>query len=167
MDGAALTGSDGRLRGAALPLSLLDGPTGAVLKQQAVDRKTNEHKAAFDLLQGLILRGRVVTADAMFCHRDFAREIRGRAGHCFFEVKGNQEQLKKDIESAFQPAFSPRRAEAAAAGGRRGPDHRPLRGAGGVAGDPDDDAAERLPASPRRCGRTFTTPGIPSPNRPL
>ncbi len=107
LDGKTLKGSDDRLRGAVHLLSLLDGPTGAVLKQGAVDRKTNEHKAAFDLLKGVILRGRIVTADAMFCHKDFAQEIRDQGGHYFFEVKDNQEQLKRDIESAFEPAFSP------------------------------------------------------------
>jgi predicted transposase YbfD/YdcC len=77
------------------------------LKQQAVDPKTNEHKAAFALLQGMVLQGRLITADAMFCHRDLAEKIRASGGHYFFEVKDNQEQLKRDIESAFEPAFSP------------------------------------------------------------
>lgn len=145
LDGKTLKGSDDKLRGAVHLLSLLDGPTGGVLKQQAVDPKTNEHKAAFALLEGMVLRGRILTADAMFCHRDFAQEIRDRGGHYFFAVKDNQEQLKRDIESAFEPAFSPLRAEAAAPGGRHGPDHGALRRARGDADDPDDDTAERLP----------------------
>jgi DDE_Tnp_1-associated/Transposase DDE domain len=107
LDGKTLRGSGDKLRGAVHLLSLLDGPTGGVLKQQAVGAKANEHKAAFALLEGLVLRGRVVTADAMFCHRDLARAIRDRGGHYFFAVKDNQEQLKRDIESAFEPAFSP------------------------------------------------------------
>lgn len=107
LDGKTLRGSDDKLRGAVHLLSLLDGPTGGVLKQLAVDSKTNEHKAAFDLLRGMVLRGRLITADAMFCHRDLAREIRDRGGHYFFEVKDNQERLKRDIASAFEPAFSP------------------------------------------------------------
>jgi hypothetical protein len=107
LDGKTLRGSDDKLRGAVHLLSLLDGPSGGVLKQLAVDAKTNEHKAAFDLLRGMVLRGRLITADAMFCHRDLAQEIRGQGGHYFFEVKDNQEQLKRDIESAFEPAFSP------------------------------------------------------------
>jgi hypothetical protein len=107
LDGKTLCGSDDGLRGAVHLLSLLDGPTGGVLKQLAVGAKTNEHKAAFELLRGMILRGRVITADAMFCHRDFAELIRGQGGHYFFEVKDNQESLKRDIESAFEPAFSP------------------------------------------------------------
>lgn len=107
LDGKTLCGSDDKLRGAVHLLSLLDGPTGGVLKQCTVDANTNEHKAAFDLLRGMILQGRIVTADAMFCHRDFAQEVRDRGGHYFFAVKDNQEQLKRDIASAFEPAFSP------------------------------------------------------------
>jgi hypothetical protein len=107
LDGKVLRGSDDKLRGAAHLLSLLDGPTGGVLKQQAVEATTNEHKAAFALLRGMVLRGRIITADALFCHRDFAAQVRSQGGHYFFEVRGNQEQLKRDIASAFEPAFSP------------------------------------------------------------
>jgi hypothetical protein len=114
LDGKTLRGSGDRLRGAVHVLSLLDGPTGGVLKQLAVAAQTNEHKAAFDLLGGLLLHGRLITADAMFCHRDLAEEIRARGGHYFFAVKDNQEQLKRDIASAFEPAFSPLRGAAPA-----------------------------------------------------
>jgi hypothetical protein len=107
LDGKTLRGSDDKLRGAVHLLSLLDGPTGGILKQQAVDSKTNEHKAAFELLAGMVLHGRIITADAMFCHRDLAQQIRDQGGHYFFEVKDNQEQLRADIASAFEPAFSP------------------------------------------------------------
>jgi len=145
LDGKTLCGSDDKLRGAVHLLSLLDGPTGGVLKQLAVDAKTNEHKAAFDLLRGMILQGRIITADAMFCHRDFAQEIRDRGGHYFFEVKDNQEQLKRDIESAFEPAFSPLRRETPASGGRHGADDGALRRADRDPDDSDDHAPERLP----------------------
>jgi hypothetical protein len=127
LDGKTLCGSDDKLRGAVHLLSLLDGPTGGTLKQLAVPSTTNEHKAAFDLLRGLVLRGRLITADAMFCHRDLAEQIRAQGGHYFFAVKDNQEQLKADIESAFTPAFSPLRGEAPAGGGRHRHDDGPLR----------------------------------------
>jgi hypothetical protein len=106
LDGKTLCGSDDKLRGAVHLLSLLDGPTGGILKQQAVDSKTNEHKAAFALLQGMVLRGQIITADAMFCHRDLAQTIHDPGGHYLFEVKDHQEQLKRDIAAAFEPAFS-------------------------------------------------------------
>jgi hypothetical protein len=145
LDGKTLCGSDDKLRGAVHLLSLLDGPTGGILKQGAVAATTNEHKAAFDLLRGMILHGRILTADAMFCHRDFAQQIRDQGGHYFFAVKDNQEQLQRDIASAFEPAFSPLRRATPAPGGRRGADDGMLRRAGRDADAADDDAAERLP----------------------
>jgi hypothetical protein len=107
LDGKTARGSGGALRAAVHLLALLDGPTGGVLRQAAVDAKTNEHKAALELLEGLVLDGRLVTADAMFCHRDVAERILGQGGHYFFAVKDNQETLLKDIQAAFEPAFSP------------------------------------------------------------
>lgn len=107
MDGKTARGSHSPLRAAVHLLSLLDGPTGGVLRQVAVDAKTNEHKAALELLEGLVLEGRLLTADAMFCHRDVAQKIVEQGGHYFFTVKDNQETLRRDIQAAFEPAFSP------------------------------------------------------------
>ena len=42
----------------------------AVVAQLRVGRKTNEHKAALELLGVLPLAGAVVTGDAMFCQKD-------------------------------------------------------------------------------------------------
>jgi hypothetical protein len=145
LDGKTLCGSADKLRGAVPRLSLLDGPTGGVLKQGAVEATTNEHKAAFDLLRAMILTGRIITADALVCHRDLAQQIRAQGGHYFFEVKDNQEQRKRDIESAFEPAFSPLRSPTPAGGGRPGADDGALRRADRDPHDPDHDAPECLP----------------------
>jgi predicted transposase YbfD/YdcC len=53
---------------------------GAVLGQLPVAAKTNEHKAALQLLGVLPLGGKVVTGDAMFTHRDVAQKIRDGGG---------------------------------------------------------------------------------------
>jgi len=107
LDGKTVRGSHSPLRPAIHSLSVLDEPTGSVLRQVAVDHKTNEHKAARGLLEGLLLDGRVITGDAMFCHRDVAQQILDQGGHYFLEVKDNQETLRRDIATAFEPAFSP------------------------------------------------------------
>src|SRR5690349_22584872 len=76
LDGKALAGSrDGAIPGAHLLAAFI--PAGAaVLGQIRVDAKTNEHKAALRLLGVLPIRGKVVTGDAMFTHRDFAQTVR-------------------------------------------------------------------------------------------
>jgi hypothetical protein len=76
IDGKCLRGSaDGSLPGAHL-LAAYAPDVGAVLAQLRVDGKTNEHKAALELLGILPLSGAIVTADAMFTHADFAAKYR-------------------------------------------------------------------------------------------
>jgi hypothetical protein len=88
-------------------LSLFDQQTGCVLGQLAVDAKTNEHKAALPLLQSLVLEGRVITGDAMFCQREVCQQILDDGGDYFFVVKDNQPTLKEAIAAEFEAAFSP------------------------------------------------------------
>src|SRR5271170_5505155 len=75
IDGKTARGSaDGDVPGVHLLTAYVPGAA-AVLKQMRVDAKTNEHKAGLRLLGVLPLAGKVVTADAMFTHRDFAQEV--------------------------------------------------------------------------------------------
>jgi len=46
-----------------------------VREQIPVDAKTNEHKAALELLDLIPLKGKLVMGDAMFCQRDLSRKI--------------------------------------------------------------------------------------------
>ena len=97
-------------------LSVIDQRTGFVLSQQEVDGKTNEHKGALQLLKTIVLKGRLVTGDAMFCQRDLCQQIVDDGGHYFFVVKDNQPSLKEAIAADFRPGFSPLyRTRAAAA----------------------------------------------------
>src|SRR5262249_7626091 len=75
IDGKTLRGSkDGDSPGVHL-LSAYVPAAACVLAQMRVDAKTNEHKAALKLLGVLPLRGKIVTGDAMFTHRDVAQQI--------------------------------------------------------------------------------------------
>jgi predicted transposase YbfD/YdcC len=129
LDGKTLRGSrDGEVPGQHLVAAyapLIE----AVLLQLRVDAKTNEHKAALELLGILPVQGRIVIGDAMFCQRDVcAKVIEGGGGDVFF-TKGNQPGLQTDIGAGFgyeaaaravAAAFSPRRAGAAASPGSGG-----------------------------------------------
>jgi hypothetical protein len=121
---------------------LLDGPAGGGLRPTAGDAKTNAPKAALALLEGLVLDGRLVTADALFGPRHVAERILEQGGHYGFAVKDNHETLRKDLQAAFEPAFSPLRDGAAAWGGRHRQQYRPARGAGRSAEAWDDDATK-------------------------
>lgn len=107
MDGKTLCGTLQPHERAVHLLSLLDQQTGCVLSQSRVDAKTNEHKGALELLKTIVLEGRVITGDAMFCQREVCEDICDRGGHYFFVVKDNQPTLKESIAAEFQAAFSP------------------------------------------------------------
>ena len=93
----------------------------AVLAQVRVDAKTNEHKAALQLLGILPVKGRVVVGDAMFCQRDLCAEVIKQGGDYVLFVKDNQPSLAVDIAAGLgyeaaarsvAAAFSPRRPAA-------------------------------------------------------
>jgi hypothetical protein len=94
-------------------LSLLDQATGGVLSQQAVPTTTNEAKTAVDILKTIVLKGRLITGDAMFCQRELCKQIVDSGGDYLFVVKDNQPELKAAVEADFQPGFSPRHRKTA------------------------------------------------------
>jgi len=107
MDGKSLCGALNEYGQVLHLLSLLDQRTGFTLRQLEVPGKTNEHKTALELLKTLVLKGRLITGDAIFCQRDLCRQIIDDDGHYLFTVKDNQSELKAAIEAEFEPAFSP------------------------------------------------------------
>ncbi len=129
VDGKTLRGSrDGTVPGQHL-VAAYAPLVEAVLVQVRVDAKTNEHKAALQLLGILPVQGRVVTGDAMFCQRDVCAAIIAGGGDYLFFTKANQPGLQTDIGAGFgfeaaarsvAAAFSPRRPGAAAAAGAGG-----------------------------------------------
>lgn len=110
IDGKTARGSArGEVPGVHL-LSAFATADAAVLGQVEVAKTTNEHKAALRLLGVLPLAGKVVTADAMFTHRDVCDTITDAGGDYLLRVKDNQETLAADIAATFDgdgTAFSP------------------------------------------------------------
>jgi hypothetical protein len=107
LDGKTLRGTlKGHERALQL-LSLFDHATGCTLSQARVPENTNEAKAALELLQTIVLKGRIVTGDAMFCQRDVCAEILRHGGHYLFVVKDNQPNLENAVAAEFRAAFSP------------------------------------------------------------
>jgi hypothetical protein len=101
VDGKTARGSrDGTTPGVHL-LSAYAPDVKAVLAQLRVDSKTNEHKAALELLGVLALKGKVVSGDAMFTHRDVCTNVTQAGGDYILPAKENQPTLVKDIAAAF------------------------------------------------------------------
>jgi|SRR5262245_22602213 len=101
LDGKTLRGSrDGEVPGHHLVAAYAPALK-AVLAQVRVDAKTNEHKAALELLGILPVRDKVVLGDAMFCQRDLAEEVVRAGGEYLLVAKDNQPGLVADIRSGF------------------------------------------------------------------
>ena len=163
LDGKTLRGSrDGETPGHHLVSAYAHQPQ-AVLAQLRVDAKTNEHKAALELLGILPVKGRVILGDAMFCQRDVCAKIVEQGGDYLFTVKGNQRGLERDIAAGFgfeagarsiAAAFSPGGAVARAGGAgacQRGKGTR----SGGETDGADDlhpDAAPEVAGAGARAG---------------
>jgi hypothetical protein len=115
IDGKTARGSFDGLEKAVHLLSLVAHESGLTVAQTEVPHggadKTNEHKTALRLLEGLVLEGRLITGDAMFCQRDLSEQVLKAGGHYLWTVKENQPTLLADIQAAFAPSaegdFSP------------------------------------------------------------
>ena len=73
----------------------------AVLAQVKVADKTNEHKAALQLLGMLPLKGCIVTGDALFCQRDICATIIDAGGDYVLFAKDNQPSLVIDVQAGL------------------------------------------------------------------
>jgi hypothetical protein len=149
LDGKTLKGSrDGVLPGHHL-VAMYAPQVEAVLAQLRVDAKTNEHKAALQLLGLIPLTGKVVVGDAMFCQRDLAEQIVSAGADYVLMVKENQPGLQVDVAAGFgfkaaarstAAAFSPGSPAAGGWPGRHDPRQGPR--PSGEAHAADDNAAD-------------------------
>lgn len=76
LDGKALRGVQGHELPGVHLLAAYAHEAKVVLERVPVETKTNEHKAALELLDLIPLAGKVVTGDAMFCQRDLSKKVR-------------------------------------------------------------------------------------------
>jgi hypothetical protein len=109
IDGKTLCGTLQAHQRAIHLLAAFDHQSGYVLSQTQVAPETNEAKAALTLLKSLVLEGKVVVGDAMFCQREVCERILDSGGDYFVVVKDNQPTLRRDVQLAFAKAeaFSP------------------------------------------------------------
>jgi hypothetical protein len=113
LDGKTARGSrDGQVPGQHL-VAAYSADAQAVLAQIKVDAKTNEHKAALQLLGILPVQGNIITGDALFCQRDVCAAIIEGGGDYVFTVKDNQPSLVIDIGAGLGYQEQARRRAAA------------------------------------------------------
>lgn len=71
------------------------------LGQVKTDEKSNEITAIPKLLDALLLKGKIVSIDAMGCQKEIAKKIRDKEGDYILAVKGNHPTLYDEIISSF------------------------------------------------------------------
>lgn len=117
IDGKTLRGTRTLDQLALMLISAFDHQSACVLLQRAVPADTNEQKAALELLKELVLKGRVITADALHCQQETCQQIVDSGGHYVITAKDNQPTLVATISSEFaalDAAFSPLHGQAKA-----------------------------------------------------
>lgn len=102
IDGKCLRGSKGNNPSFVHMVSAWCNTNNMVLAQEKVDEKSNEIVAIPALLDLLVIKGCIVTIDAMGCQRSIAERIVEGKGDYLLSVKGNQEVLLDDITEAFK-----------------------------------------------------------------
>lgn len=103
IDGKVLRGSFDKAteRSAIHMVSAFSTSTKLVLAQQKVDVKSNEITAIPKLLELLMLKGAVVTMDAMGCQKSITKNIIEAGGDYAIAVKGNQKKLHEQLKTHF------------------------------------------------------------------
>ena len=110
VDGKTLRGSLKQGSSITHLLSAVSHKLGLTLAQCSVDMnngdKTNEIGAMPEILQNLVLEGRIITADAMHTQRETCQTIVDGKGEYVMIVKDNQHNLLDDVMTTFDGPFS-------------------------------------------------------------
>ena len=101
VDGKTLRGSQKQGAPETHLVSVVAHRAGLTLTQQAVTAKTNEIKEVETVFSQIVLRGRIVTMDALLTQRQVAQTLVEAGGDYVMIVKDNQPQLKADIALVF------------------------------------------------------------------
>ncbi|MFL5664448.1 MAG: ISAs1 family transposase [Ktedonobacteraceae bacterium] len=104
MDGKTLRGTLGH-ESEAQPsvhlLALYECQSGIVLTQRAVRSKENEISAAAALVHPALVKGRIISTDAMHTQKKWCACVHGYAGYYLTIVKKNQPQMYQDLVDFF------------------------------------------------------------------
>lgn len=108
IDGKTIRASKDKDGRALHVVSAFCGKLQITLQHAASHGKGLEIPDALRLLDKIDLKGHVITGDAIFCQKEVARKITEGGGDFVLPVKGNQKDLRENIETAFAwPVFPP------------------------------------------------------------
>jgi predicted transposase YbfD/YdcC len=103
IDGKSIRGSrDKGNKSIVHMVSAWAGINNIVLGQRKVDAKSNEITAIPELLKLLVLKGCIVSIDAMGCQKEIANAIIDKEANYILALKGNQGNLLEQTEDSFR-----------------------------------------------------------------
>lgn len=97
IDGKRVRGSYGSGKSAIHMVGAFATEAGLALAQVKTEDKSNEITAIPELLDALVLKGCIVTLDAMGCQKTIVKKIRDQGGDYVISLKGNQGSLHDDM----------------------------------------------------------------------
>ena len=105
MDGKTLRGTGGHQREGQPSVHLLalyECESGIVLTQRAVKSKENEISAAAALLHPALVKGRIISTDALHTQKKWCAGVHAYGGYYLTMVKENQPQTYEDMRDFFE-----------------------------------------------------------------
>ncbi len=90
-------------------LSLYECQSGIVLTQQAVKSKENEISAAAALVHPALVKGRIISTDAMHTQKRWCASVDAYDGYYLTIVKKNQPEMYQDLVDFFEEKDADRR----------------------------------------------------------
>lgn len=88
-------------------VSAFSSKYGLVLGQQKCFEKSNEITAIPALLTILLIKGTIITIDAMGCQKKIAKKIIKKGADYILAIKGNQPNLYKEVVDLFEKVKTP------------------------------------------------------------
>ena len=105
MDGKTLRGTLGHAKENEPPvhlLSLYECESGIVLTQEAIKSKENEITASGALLHPLLVKGRIISVDAMHTQKKWCAGVTAYGGYYLVIAKKNQPAVRQDLLDFFE-----------------------------------------------------------------
>lgn len=105
LDGKTLRGTLGHEQADQKPmhqLGLYETQTGVLLKEQVTGEKQNELSIVGQFLTPLLVKGRIISADALHTQHEFCASVMRWQGDYVLIAKGNQPTLREDLRLFFE-----------------------------------------------------------------
>jgi hypothetical protein len=82
-------------------LSFYERESGIVLDQFPVESKNNEESACRAILHPMLVKGRIITADAIFSSREWCALVDAYKGYSVLSTKENNPAVRRSLQAFF------------------------------------------------------------------